>query len=189
MCVRACCACRCEKCVCACCACRCESVCSTRRPSPSAVRREIEINSCEHSHLNVFTTLTNIALPFLLLAQTVYRNYQKITLQESPGSVPPGRLPRTKEIILLGDLIDTARPGEEVVSSSSRCAHSSSNNSSNNNRGRCGCCVKEIKFPTNFMITTLFLFLFFLGRYWYLQEQLRCLAEHAERLPCVCYYH
>lgn len=46
--------------------------------------------------------------------QTVYRNYQKLTLQESPGSVPPGRLPRHREVILLGDLIDSARPGEEV---------------------------------------------------------------------------
>lgn len=27
-------------------------------------------------------------------ALTVYRNYQKITLQESPGTVPAGRVPR-----------------------------------------------------------------------------------------------
>lgn len=46
--------------------------------------------------------------------QTVYRNYQKLTLQESPGSVPPGRLPRHREVIMLWDLIDSARPGEEV---------------------------------------------------------------------------
>ncbi|UZJ54694.1 hypothetical protein CBS101457_004014 [Exobasidium rhododendri] len=46
--------------------------------------------------------------------QTVYRNYQKMTLQESPGSVPPGRLPRHREVILLYDLIDSAKPGEEV---------------------------------------------------------------------------
>ena len=46
--------------------------------------------------------------------KTVYRNYQKITLQESPGNVPAGRLPRSKEIILLNDLIDQARPGDEV---------------------------------------------------------------------------
>jgi len=46
----------------------------------------------------------------------VYRNYQKMTLQESPGSVPPGRLPRHREVILLWDLIDTAKPGEEIVS-------------------------------------------------------------------------
>lgn len=47
--------------------------------------------------------------------QTVYRNYQKMTLQESPGSVPAGRLPRHREVILLWDLIDVAKPGEEVV--------------------------------------------------------------------------
>ncbi|KAF0700905.1 Aste57867_8591 [Aphanomyces stellatus] len=44
--------------------------------------------------------------PFSLnTSQTVYRNYQKLTLQESPSSVPPGRVPRSKE----------ARPGEEVA--------------------------------------------------------------------------
>ncbi|CAE7186886.1 unnamed protein product [Symbiodinium sp. KB8] len=53
--------------------------------------------------------------PFALNSeQTVYRNYQKISLQEAPGSVPAGRVPRYKEVILLGDLIDAARPGEEV---------------------------------------------------------------------------
>jgi DNA replication licensing factor MCM2 len=46
--------------------------------------------------------------------QTQYGNYQKLTLQETPGSVPAGRVPRYKDIILLGDLIDIARPGEEV---------------------------------------------------------------------------
>ncbi|KAJ1622196.1 MCM2/3/5 family-domain-containing protein [Pavlovales sp. CCMP2436] len=53
--------------------------------------------------------------PFVLnVEQTVYRNYQKVTVQESPGTVPAGRLPRHKEVVLLGDLIDVARPGEEV---------------------------------------------------------------------------
>lgn len=49
------------------------------------------------------------------MKETVYRNYQKITLQESPGSVPAGRLPRSKEVILLNDLVDSVRPGEEVI--------------------------------------------------------------------------
>ncbi|ETV64717.1 hypothetical protein H257_18456 [Aphanomyces astaci] len=54
--------------------------------------------------------------PFSLnTSQTIYRNYQKLTLQESPSSVPPGRVPRSKEVILLADLIDKARPGEEVA--------------------------------------------------------------------------
>eukprot|EP00955_Chlamydomonas_euryale_P004757 50905-Chlamydomonas_euryale.AAC.1 len=30
-------------------------------------------------------------------SQTVYRDYQKLTLQESPSDVPAGRLPRQKE--------------------------------------------------------------------------------------------
>ena len=38
-----------------------------------------------------------------------------MTLQESPGSVPAGRLPRHREVVLLWDLIDSAKPGEEVV--------------------------------------------------------------------------
>ena len=46
--------------------------------------------------------------------KTIFGNYQKITLQESPGSVPPGRVPRYKDVILLGDLIDIARPGDEI---------------------------------------------------------------------------
>jgi len=53
--------------------------------------------------------------PFRVNAsRTEYGNYQRITLQETPGSVPPGRVPRYKEVILLGDLIDVCRPGEEV---------------------------------------------------------------------------
>ena len=51
----------------------------------------------------------------LLSLKTIYRNYQKLTLQESPGIVRAGRLPRYKEVILLNDLIDCARPGEEIV--------------------------------------------------------------------------
>ncbi|XP_010522980.1 PREDICTED: DNA replication licensing factor MCM2 [Tarenaya hassleriana] len=53
--------------------------------------------------------------PFTVnVEQTIYRNYQKLTIQESPGTVPAGRLPRYKEVILLNDLIDCARPGEEI---------------------------------------------------------------------------
>jgi DNA replication licensing factor MCM2 len=53
--------------------------------------------------------------PFTLNSEkTVYRNYQKITLQESPGTVPAGRLPRHREVILLWDLIDSCKPGEEI---------------------------------------------------------------------------
>ena len=45
---------------------------------------------------------------------SVYGNIQRINLQETPGSVPPGRVPRQKEVFLMHDLIDVARPGEEI---------------------------------------------------------------------------
>lgn len=38
--------------------------------------------------------------------ETIYRNYQRITIQESPGSVPAGRLPRQKDVICLWDYVD-----------------------------------------------------------------------------------
>eukprot|EP01031_Cornospumella_fuschlensis_P031068 gene31068-37548_t len=46
--------------------------------------------------------------------KTVYGNFQKLTLQETPGTVPAGRVPRHKEVTVLDDLIDVARPGEEI---------------------------------------------------------------------------
>ncbi len=57
----------------------------------------------------------DIAVHFKLdAAMSQYTNYQRVNLQETPGSVPPGRVPRTKEVLLTHDLIDIARPGEEV---------------------------------------------------------------------------
>ena len=51
----------------------------------------------------------------------MYQDYQKLTLQESPGTVPAGRLPRQKQVILLNDLIDCARPGEEIEVTGGGC--------------------------------------------------------------------
>ena len=48
------------------------------------------------------------------MEQTVYQNYQRITRQESPGKVVAGRLPRSKDAILLGDLCDSCKPGDEI---------------------------------------------------------------------------
>ncbi|VDM63227.1 unnamed protein product [Angiostrongylus costaricensis] len=53
--------------------------------------------------------------PFELnVENTVYHNYQRITIQESPNKVAAGRLPRSKDCILLGDLCDSCRPGDEI---------------------------------------------------------------------------
>lgn len=73
----------------------------------SSQPHELQLNACpECQHRGPFAVNAE---------QTVYRNYQKLTLQESPGSVPPGRVPRSKDVVLVGDLIDSARPGDEVA--------------------------------------------------------------------------
>jgi DNA replication licensing factor MCM2 len=58
----------------------------------------------------------NCTIPHFRLHPTMslYRNVQRVQLQETPGSVPPGRVPRTKEVWLSDDLIDVAAPGEQV---------------------------------------------------------------------------
>jgi len=48
------------------------------------------------------------------MEETVYQNYQRICIQEPPGKVSAGRVPRSKDVILLGDLCDTVRPGDEI---------------------------------------------------------------------------
>eukprot|EP00118_Oscarella_pearsei_P004523 m.19557 g.19557 ORF g.19557 m.19557 type:complete len:892 (+) comp27855_c0_seq1:94-2769(+) len=48
------------------------------------------------------------------MEQTLYQNYQRVTIQESPGKVVAGRLPRSKETILLADLVDSCKPGDEI---------------------------------------------------------------------------
>lgn len=78
----------------------------TLGPFPQDSNSEVKLSFCQNCQSRG---------PFSLNSEkTVYRNYQKLTLQESPGTVPAGRLPRHREVILLWDLIDSAKPGEEV---------------------------------------------------------------------------
>ncbi|KAF8819402.1 putative Dna replication licensing factor [Cardiosporidium cionae] len=46
--------------------------------------------------------------------RTVYSDFQRLTLQESPGSVPAGRSARQKELIVTSELVDFVKPGDEV---------------------------------------------------------------------------
>lgn len=53
--------------------------------------------------------------PFVVnTSETVYKDFQKLTVQEIPGTVPSGSLPRSKDVLLYFDLIDSVKPGDEV---------------------------------------------------------------------------
>ncbi|KAL5336131.1 MCM2/3/5 family-domain-containing protein [Aspergillus crustosus] len=78
----------------------------TLGPYQQEASSEVKISYCQNCQSRGPFTVNS--------EKTVYRNYQKMTLQESPGSVPAGRLPRQREVILLADLIDTAKPGDEI---------------------------------------------------------------------------
>lgn len=53
--------------------------------------------------------------PFILnVSQTIFQDYQRITIQEAPGKVNAGRLPRSKDAILLNGLCDSCKPGDEI---------------------------------------------------------------------------
>jgi DNA replication licensing factor MCM2 len=47
-------------------------------------------------------------------AKAQYRRFQKMALQERPGSVAAGRMPRCVDVVLMHGLMGCARPGEEV---------------------------------------------------------------------------
>ncbi|CEG46124.1 dna replication licensing factor [Plasmopara halstedii] len=76
-------------------------------PFTQQSQKEVKLNACPECQFRGHFPVNS--------EQTVYRNFQKITLQESPGSVPPGRVPRSKDVVLVGDLIDKARPGDEIA--------------------------------------------------------------------------
>ncbi|ABM80752.1 minichromosome maintenance protein MCM [Hyperthermus butylicus] len=42
-------------------------------------------------------------------------DWQRIVLQERPEEVPPGQLPRSIEVVLQDELVDSARPGDRVT--------------------------------------------------------------------------
>lgn len=51
----------------------------------------------------------------LLINKSKFIDVQKFMLQEKPEELPPGQLPRSLEIIVYNDLVDSIRPGDRAV--------------------------------------------------------------------------
>lgn len=53
--------------------------------------------------------------PMRLLAQeSQFRDWQKVRIQESPEELPPGKMPRSVDVVFEGDIVDLSRPGDLV---------------------------------------------------------------------------
>jgi len=47
--------------------------------------------------------------------ESVFIDSQRVTIQERPEDLPPGQLPRSLNVDLKDDLVDTARPGDRIT--------------------------------------------------------------------------
>ena len=48
-------------------------------------------------------------------SSSVYLDWQKVRLQELSQDIPAGSMPRSVDVILRGDTVDKAKPGDQAV--------------------------------------------------------------------------
>lgn len=51
----------------------------------------------------------------LVVAKSQFIDWQRVRVQESPGEIPTGSMPRTLDVILRGDIVDRAKAGDKCV--------------------------------------------------------------------------
>ena len=49
------------------------------------------------------------------MSQSVFVDWQKIRVQEVSGDIPADSMPRSIDIIMRGDIVDTAKPGDRSI--------------------------------------------------------------------------
>ncbi len=84
-------------------------VCKTQVENVEQTFRYTEPTSCPNPNCD------NQILWTLNVAQSVFVDWQKVRVQESSGEIPTGSMPRTIDVILRGDLVDRAKPGDRCL--------------------------------------------------------------------------
>lgn len=50
----------------------------------------------------------------LVAKESVFQDWQKVRLQEHSSDIPPGSMPRSVDVILRGDMVEQAKPGDRT---------------------------------------------------------------------------
>jgi DNA replication licensing factor MCM6 len=65
---------------------------------------------------NKCTANCNNIMDFELISkESVFQDWQKLRLQEHSSDIPPGSMPRSIDVILRGDMVEQAKPGDRTI--------------------------------------------------------------------------
>lgn len=81
-------------------------VCKTLVENVEQTFRFTEPTSCPNPNCD------NQAFWTLNVQKSVFMDWQKVRVQENSGEIPTGSMPRTLDVILRGELVDRAKPGD-----------------------------------------------------------------------------
>jgi len=51
----------------------------------------------------------------MIQGESMFLDWQKVRLQELSSDIPAGSMPRSIDVILRGDIVDEAKPGDRTV--------------------------------------------------------------------------
>jgi DNA replication licensing factor MCM6 len=49
------------------------------------------------------------------MSQSIFMDWQKVRVQEVSTDIPAGSMPRSIDVILRGDIVDNAKPGDRSI--------------------------------------------------------------------------